>query len=297
MKKGKKSASPSEASPRKASKTTPPKQIEVEGESPPTLMPKGAETSFEAHKDEARSLTAEAVATFNGNALITLHNARAGVDAVMKMRAAIESDPSAPKVDFGRVAATVHVAEALVVAARRASQAFDPRSELAAKLTEVYALRDTLLVNAVAASKGGPFDAVVIARIQGGRGAIDAAQDCIDLASLFHRHAAALAGRSFVTATQIARAAELGTELLSLLKPNGVATNYERSSAVVEATTMRDRMAALLATYYAYVARVGGWLWGLDAAAHVPPLRSRTLAPSREPGASNGTLKPPANPS
>jgi hypothetical protein len=240
----------------------------------------GFEGSWRAFEGEALLAAERDVTPYSANALVAFQNARKGVQAIMALRARLESDADAPRVDFVRVAKTVRVAEALVFGARRASNAVAAKIDIAARTARVYELRGVLMTNADAAVKSKALsddDARKVETIRKGKGPIDAAQDCLDLAALFADNARSLQGRTFVTAEMLQRARTLASELLHLLMPSGVEPLRGAPDAVAIAADMRDRMALVLARYYAYVARVGGWIWGFDVAEHVPPLRSRSL--------------------
>lgn len=81
-----------------------------------------------------------------------------------------------------------------------------------------------------------------------------------------------------------------------MLSPAGVevAVEAELSVAEKEAASMRDRMATLLARHHAYVARVGGWLWGHDLKTHVPLLRTLAVTSTRAVAAPPALVNPAA---
>lgn len=244
---------------------------------PPPGDATGAEAAYDEFKTEARGIDPQEVKTFTGSANVALQNVKTGVESVVAERVRIESDPDAPKVDFVRIETTVRVAHALVFAALRASHAVDPKASPREQVSEAFELRDVILASAVALAKAGRLDPREVAKIQAGTGPLDAAEDCIALAALFRREARRIAGASPITDVQLARAAELGTELVSSLKPTGAHPKVKRPTPVSDAAVMRDRMAALLRRHHAYVVKVGGWLWGYDVADHVPPLGSRAV--------------------
>lgn len=257
---------------------TPPEDATVMIETEETA---GFEGSYRAFEAEALNVSREEAPTYTGNALVAFHNVRKGVSAILAARSQVTDDPEAPKVDFERVARSVRVAEAMVYAARQASRALASQSDRKTRIAAVYEMRDVLLTNAEAAVKAKVLvgdEARKVARIRSSNGPIRAAQDCLDLAAIFHHNAATLHGKTFVTHEMLERARTLGSELLHQLLPAGVGPMPAAPDAVEEAAQMRDRMAVVLARHHAYLAKIGGWLWGLDAAEHVPPLRSRKLA-------------------
>ena len=247
-------------------------------------FPADAEGAYRACVPEALTLGDHEYDTFNGNPQVTWQNALRGVLAVLAERAALEASPGAPTVDFARVSSTLTAASALQFASLMVANASLPRSTIAVMRGRMYAVREILLTSAVSLVKAGilvdPYDATVAA-IQQGTGPIDAANDCVALASLFRTTAALVAGRSPVTPELVEESARLGTQMLQLLKPDGV-MNAPTGDAITRAADVRDRLAALLARRYAYVARIGGWLWGHELAEHVPPLRSRSVTAAAE---------------
>lgn len=287
----------------RGSRTTPPPPQTVTQTAAPVVREvavnvsvAGFEGSYETFVAEATQLHARDVAIFNGNAQVALQNARAGVAAVMAERARIESDPEAPEVDFAKISATARVAEALVFAANAASNAVAERSETNAQMSKVYELRDELLANAVSLVKSKVIkgkDADSVANIQKGKGAIDAAQDCIALGALFRRVARDIEGKSPITPERVREAAQAGSDALLVLAPDGVVVERSGEDPVAKAAEMRDRMAALLTRHYAYVGRIAGWLWGFNLGDHVSPLRSRSVSSG---AAEEGEPQPPTPP-
>lgn len=248
--------------------------------SPPSLVVEatGAEAAYERFLPLARALPAPAVVVWNGSALVALQNARTGVSAVLAEREALTTDPEAPRVDFARIERVPALAEALVFAVRRVANASSPPALVKPKLARACELRTLLLSGAVALARARVLDEKAVARIQSGSGAVDVAQDCIDLAALYRAHGEVIGNRTAVTANDLREAAALGTELLALLDGNGVEGAPPRAVPLAEATAIRDRFGTLLTQEYTYVARIGGYRWGHALAQHVPPLRSRSLA-------------------
>lgn len=283
---------------RGATPTTPPRAVSQEPEQPVQSVAQpsgetsegessaGFEASYQRFEADARRVAESDLQPLNCNAMVCFHNARSGAMAVLAERARIEADPDAPKVDFARIEATVLVGEAAVFAARRATNTMAAKGDVQAKTSKMFEARDSLAASAVAAVKarlvkGEQADAIAL--ILKGKGPIDGAQDCIDLASWFRRNASALRGKTAITSADIEEAERLGAELLHALSPAGVeaATEAKLNAALAEAASMRDRMATLLARHHAYVARVGGWLWGHGLDAHVPLLRARAVTATR----------------
>lgn len=292
---------PRRAAVAEARPTTPPVAVEPENPTEPdtedgepeTQNVSGFEGSYQRFEAEARALDAREVPVFTGNGMVVFQNARRGVQAVMAERATIEADPASPTVDWDAVALAVTAGEALVYAGRLATNATASKGELSKKIRDAFESRDVLLSSAIAAVKAKAVkgeEGDKLTKIQKGSGPIDGAQDCIELAAWFRANASALAGKTAVTREQVELAATRGSELLHLLAPGGVEAAQVTVDPMAAAAEMRDRMAVVVARRYAYVARVGGWCWGLDVGRHVPLLRSRVVS------AAKVSAEPPVEP-
>lgn len=78
-----------------------------------------------------------------------------------------------------------------------------PASELQRLLASGSVLRSLLLKTAESLAKAGLLSATAVAKIRAGTGKLDAARDCVELAALFGKDAAALRGKSPVAAAQV----------------------------------------------------------------------------------------------
>jgi hypothetical protein len=186
-----------------------------------------------------------------------------------------------------------YLALAVIFAAALVDRGADGKTP--ALQAKASALRGVLLPAAEALAAAGVVPAREVQKIREGKGAIDSAQDCIDLGAFFVKHAKAVKGKTAVTAVQAKDAAETGTELLKRLKPKG--TRRKDSALVTDAVAARDGLWSLLAQRHDLLRRVGMWCWGEDVDARVPPLQSRT-APARKKKEkpAGGTETPPASP-
>lgn len=172
------------------------------------------------------------------------------------------------------------VALALVFAAAQVDRGAPAPAELRALMVEGYALRELLLSVAAGLATAGLLPERDVARIREGRGGIDAAQDNVDLGALFGAHAAALKGKSPVTAAQVKRAAELGSRLLQVLKPDVMKKGDKTSKEVRAAALVRDQMWTLLDNRW-------NDLWRCGAYGAVRPRRRQDPRP-HAPGAAQG---------
>lgn len=222
---------------------------------------------------------AQKVMTFRIDPILALHNVREGVGAVLEEQARARAE--LPKLDLARVKQLPELALAVAYAARRAEserQTQQSSREIERKLRRTQELRQLLLAAAESLALAGHLPKARVARIRAGRGALDAAQDCVELAALFQKSASAVRGRSPVTREQITEAATLGSELLQAIKPARTRRTSQKNSDAVDAAAARDRLGALLLSEHDTLRRAGFWLFGREADTRVPPLASHAGA-------------------
>jgi len=236
----------------------------------------GSQQDYERFVPVAQALDQRGLKAFRGDDSLAYHNVAEGVEAVLAREAQVRE--ALPKVDVEELRALPNLALAVVFAASRVDRGAVPVSERNAKLARARELRDLMLSSAIALAKAGVLPLHAVQKIQKGKGPIDAAQDCVDLAALFIAHAAAVRGKTAVTATQIREASALGTDLLTILKPKAARRTSKAPAEVVSAVEIRDRLWTLLTERHDVLRRVGMWLWGEDVSDHVPLLQSRVVA-------------------
>lgn len=241
-------------------------------EQPPAIDPATAEAAYAAHLPHALALDPEAILPMRADPYVALHNTQAGTAAVAVLEAALK--PDLPRIDWARLKELPQVALAVVFAAGQVDRHVPSSGETARKRTRCAELRSLLLVSAQALAKAGLLPGHEVDRIRSGSGAIDSAQDCIDLAALFQTHAAQVAGRTPFTEAERAEAATLGTDLVRTLKPAAVRPVAGQPTPADHAAEMRDRLWTLLVLGYRDVLRVAYWQWLGEADLHVPALQS-----------------------
>jgi hypothetical protein len=238
----------------------------------------GSQQAYERFLPEARALDARDVRPFRADPSLAYHNIDSGVTAVLEREAQIAEE--LPKIDIARVRALPELALAVCFAAAQVDRDAPTSRGIEEKLGRARSRREIMLSSAVALAKAGVLPEPAVAKIARGSGAIDAAQDCVDLAALFTKHAAAVRGKTAVTAADVREAAALGTELLTLLKPKSAKRSRGAPAEVVSAAASRDRLWTLLAQQHRELRRAGMWLWAEEVDAHVPALQSR-VAPAK----------------
>ena len=230
----------------------------------------GNQAAFDAFAPAARALTG-AIRPFRADASLAYHNVEAGVVSVVSARKAL--DERIRDIDWEAIEGATNLALAVCFAASQAATTTAPATGIAAKLAEARPLRRLLLRSAQALAGAGLVSEKDVAAILAGHGSLDAANDCVNLAALFTKNAAKIRGQHPVTAAQIARAAALGSELTTLLKP-ARAKAGKKDGAVAAATDIRDRLWTLLVATHLELRRLGAFLWVDDVDAHVPQLQA-----------------------
>jgi hypothetical protein len=252
----------------KASAESPSKKPAKNTDAPPEVF--GSEAAYTRFLPTAKALEAARVIPMRADASLAYHNVAAGCDEVLKYEAHIKAH--LPKVDISELQSLPDLALAVAFASLKANSE-SGASDTRALLVEAHTLRRGLLKSADAAAEAGIFTEQQVSKVKKGRGPIDAAGDCVALASMFTKQAAALKGKTAVTAQQVARAAELGTELLRRLKPKG--TRRKADAGTVSGADARDRLWSLLAQRHERLWAVGAYIFGHAVDERVPGLLSR----------------------
>jgi hypothetical protein len=252
-------------------------RVEVEAEAPAVA---GSEASLEKHRAAAEAIADGEVIPLRADAHLAYHNAVAGRDAVLAAKAPIEA--TGFRVEWELVRAIGEVAEAVIFADGRVDADPEVKGEVLVMLREARPLRALMLSEARTRALKHKALLPEVRRIEKGRGAVDAVQDLIDLATFFTRNKLARAGGA-VTPADLKRAAELGAELLRRLKPKGAKRGSARSAEQQKAAALRDRLWTLLVRRYEHLECAGGAAWGRLLDEHIPSLQSRYVAAKRTP--------------
>ncbi|APR88075.1 hypothetical protein A7982_13424 [Minicystis rosea] len=247
----------------------------------------GSQKAYDDFLPAAQAIDASDVRPFRADASLAYHNVERGLDAVAGHIDRIKSE--LPKVSVSKLQQLSDIALAVMFASAQVDRGSDGATP--GLLKRARELRDPLIKSADALAASGVIPARAVEKIHAGRGSIDLAQDCVDLAALFTKHAKEVKGKTAVNAAQIKEAAAVGTDLLKRLKRRGTKTKAQ--PGVTDAIDARDRLWTLLVLRHGELRRVGMWIWADDVDAHVPPLQSRAVA-SKKPkadatkGAGNG---------
>ncbi|HEU4411496.1 MAG TPA: hypothetical protein VFS43_39995 [Polyangiaceae bacterium] len=250
----------------------------------------GSEAEYERFLDAARALPKADVERLAVDPAVAYHNVKAGVEAVLAREADVRKLPG---IDLRELRELPALCLGLSFAALQVDRSSDGQTRVL--LREASVLRRTLMAGAEALAAAGLLPAAAVTKIREGQGPSDLADDCVALAALYRKHAPSLRGKTAVTAADLKRAAELGTELRTRLKPV-----RSRRPGESEAE-LRDRFWTLLARRYDRLWRAGAFVYGRrEIDARVPPLGSvpgrkggRRAGGEAEPPGAGGGAEPP----
>lgn len=238
-----------------------------------------AEGAYEAAQGEAKALAAHEVRQCRSDSAVAVVNVQQGVAAVLE-----RVDELGARFSPGEIAAVRGLpARALAfsfAAAQVEASELGSDGTLGRKLVRARALRRQLLRGAEACAEKGVVPAGEVVKIREGKGPLDTAQDCVQLAAFYRRHAAALAGKTPASDQDIAEAASLGSALVAVLRPRSARPAARTTKQRQEAAALRDRIWTLLARDHEWLWKMGAILWGKSVDEHVPPLQSRAVSGS-----------------
>lgn len=206
-------------------------------------------------------------------------NVQRGVSAVLDRSKELETRFSPEEIERVRslpdLALAVTFAAAQVGTIERGSD-----GSFGEKMARARHLRRVLLKSAEACAESGDLPAKEVQAISVGRGQIDTAQDCVQLAALYRKYKGQLAGKTPVTLEMVMEAAALGSELVGLLQTSSTRKKARANPSLEEALDLRDRLWTLLEDGYEWAWKMGALLWGRRVEQYVPPMLSRTPKPS-----------------
>lgn len=245
----------------------------------------GSQAAYERLLSEARQVPAGQVIPLRSDLHLAVHNAALGAGWLADCTA--EQKRSLPNTDFNRLARLGEVGLAALFADGLISRGSS--GALQGKLERARTLRGVLLSSSESLSAAGLIPAAEVQKIKAGTGPLDAASDCVALAALFKKYAAQIKGKHPVTKDQLEEAAQVGTDLLLVLKPSS-AKRAPSSNGGNQAVQDRDRLWTLLVQGHEELWRAGAYLFGPALVDQkVPPLQARQ-------GVRKSTKKPQDNP-
>jgi len=235
----------------------------------------GSQAQYERFLPKAKQLPAAEVKPLRNDASLLLANAGRGIDAVLEE--ADEVRAGLPKIKVAEIEALRDLGAALAYAAGQVDRFAPPPTDLKAMLARSVTLRALLIGTADVLVVAGILPAAQVKKIHEGKGAIDIAGDCVALAALFQKNAAAVRGKVPFTTAEVKEAAEVGSRLLAVLRPKA-AGGKPAAKELTAATDVRDRLWTLFERGWEQnVWRAGAWLYGRAVDEHVPALASRAV--------------------
>jgi hypothetical protein len=264
-----KSSSQNKSGPKKAAARAPQAQLLLED------APVGSQAEYERLLPMAMKLSAAAVRPMRVEASLALQNGQRGVDAVLPCSAQISKD--LPQVSLAAIEELSNMGLAVAYAAGQLDRLAPAPSETRALVARATELRALMLGAAQVLALAGVLPQVAIKKIRQGHGAIDAAGDCVALAALYQGNADAVRGKTPVSAAQVREASDLGSRLLTILKPASAGRKAKNKEAA-EMADKRDRLWTLYeSTWEDHVWRAGAWVFKREVDASVPSLHSRVV--------------------
>jgi hypothetical protein len=232
-----------------------------------------AAKAYEKFLPEALAIADAAVIAPRLDPDLALANVQTALAAITAKKAEIPAH--LPKVDLPALLALPELAMAVKFAAMRAEQTIPSEKSVSDKLAEARKIRRALLAVARGLAETGVVPQHEVDDIASGRGARDAAEDCVALAELFRKHASAISGKHPVTPAQIDEAAAAGSWLLANMRPmNAPAEKGGPKPAAVDA---RDRLGTLLVQRHAELRKVAHYFYGESYEDVAPALQSRSV--------------------
>jgi hypothetical protein len=276
-----KKAAPKKAAPKKAAskkaapkKATPKKaagRAAVEVATSSAGRVKTAQEAFLFFLPQAEKLGRSELVPYNLDPVLALQNIQTGLKALEPHLATLKT--ALPALPWPQLLDLPALSQAVTFAATQVVDRPAQLGELRTDLAEAATLRSLLLSTAGAMVLAGMLPAPAVERIRRGSGAIDLASDLVGLAALYRKHPEAMTAQKLVTGAHLDRAAQLGTELLSRLKPAGTRVASTRSGQAD--VLARDRLATLLWQRHGELRKAAYYVWGDEFERHLPALQSR----------------------
>ncbi|MFO0607586.1 MAG: hypothetical protein U0324_30765 [Polyangiales bacterium] len=261
--------------------------------SPPDLPQKEA---FEQHRAEAEKLPEDALPdAVTADLAIALHNARVGAENVSAERDRLARE--LPRAPLAQMLALPNLVRGAMFAGSRSGTARAvTREEIDAKLVELQAVRVPALLQLQVFKAKGLADGDEVDRIVAGRGALNHAQDGVDLERVFTENRARWAGKHPFTDAEIAEAGRLGNWLLDHVQPDGAVKRAAKPDAY---DRLQRAFWALALDAHKQLRKAAVVLWGEDELdARVPKLQARQVTRARNADEPADPAKPdaPADP-
>lgn len=248
------------------------------------------QAAFDVVIGEARAMPKNEVGAFRLDDDLAFRNVTVGVKALKPHEALAGTVKGVPA---GLPARVKMLALALLFACRRVALATG-KTPSTVDLAQLRKLRQLMLTSLEAASLADLIDEAVVAKIVAGRGNVDIAQDCIDMAVIFRDNDGALMKSTPVTAAKVDQASRLGHEAREVFAAIGHAGAVP-DEEVAKMVDDRNRIGALLQAAHKQLLLMGAVAFGVDEVkAQVPSLQSRKGLPKKKKKAAKAPEAPVA---
>jgi hypothetical protein len=208
-----------------------------------------AEKLYQELLSTAEKLDSREVKPFPRSALALYTNLKTAAAVLLKNTEKLAQEVSQEVIAQIKQAPSLGLA--FVFSARRVESLYaNAPSGIQEMLDEARPLRRLLLKSADACAEAGIVPIERVQLIYKGRGPIDHAQDCVDLAALFREFEKVLQNKTPVEASQIDRCAVLGSKLLDALRSSSSPDAALLSTDLEEALELRDRFYTLVVQRY-----------------------------------------------
>jgi hypothetical protein len=230
----------------------------------------GFGAAFERFRAEAEAVADRDVVPLRSSLPLALHNARLGL-ALLTNAGGEDAIAELPGVKLAELRTVPDLIGAALLADRQIERS-GKQDDLPALLAEARGLRRRLLAAAESLAVSNRLRERDVAKIRPGSSVLDAAADCVALAALYQKQPAVLRETPLKMA-DIKRAGELGTRLLTRLKPRfgRRAQDLDRQAA----TALRDKFWTLAVARYRDAWRVAAFLLGPEIEGSWPALQAR----------------------
>ena len=240
----------------------------------PALVPEvqGSEQEYRRFLPAALALPAAEVKPFRADASLAHHNALEGVKNVFAREPALRDE--LPHEDLEALRSLPNLCLAVSFAGLAVDGTPEAASTAREDLRVARGLRRKLLKGFDALTEAGFFTAKEYLAIVAGRGPLDVADDCVQLAAKLRAKWPEIRTKTAITAAEIARAAELGTSLYTRFKSARAKASRARTGDAAAAADVRDRLWTLALTRGDRLWSVGALLFGRAVDDYVPSLQA-----------------------
>lgn len=236
--------------------------------------PVDIEVYYNTHLAQAQALPKASILTQRVDPDLAIVNIETGMHVVQKH--ILEIPVHFPKIDLNALKALPEIALATKYAALRAEQVVPAESQIAEKLKQANELRTKLLSVAKGLAENGQIQMAEVQAIVAGKGVRDRAEDCVALAALYRNHAQAIAGKHPITQDLIDESANVGSWLLTHLRPADAPNpSLARPSVEVE---IRNRFVTLLVEGHHKLQTIAFYFHRSDWEQRAPALGSRRMS-------------------